>query len=95
MEECEEKNFQCKHNTLEEEPKSCSCRWGPCPRPIPRLACLFSFFLSFEEAQEAARTRDPAGGGGVAERGRGERRDRRRSDKGKNDESGWDDREVA
>ena len=26
-------------------PKSCSCRWGPCPRPIPRLACLFSFFL--------------------------------------------------
>ena len=28
-------------------PKSCSCRWGPCPRPIPRLACLFSFFLSF------------------------------------------------
>ena len=27
-------------------PKSCSCRWGPCPRPIPRLACLFSFFLS-------------------------------------------------
>ena len=25
-------------------PKSCSCRWGPCPRPIPRLACLFSFF---------------------------------------------------
>ena len=25
--------------------KSCSCRWGPCPRPIPRLACLFSFFL--------------------------------------------------
>ena len=30
----------------------------------------------------------PAGGGGVAERGRGERRDRGRSDKGKNDESG-------
>ena len=28
-------------------PKSCSCRWGPCPRPIPRLACLFSFFLWF------------------------------------------------
>ena len=28
-------------------PKSCSCKWGPCPRPIPRLACLFSFFLSF------------------------------------------------
>ena len=27
-------------------PKSCSCRWGPCPRPIPRLAWLFSFFLS-------------------------------------------------
>ena len=26
-------------------PKSCSCRCGPCPRPIPRLACLFSFFL--------------------------------------------------
>ena len=31
-------------------PKSCSCRWGPCPRPIPRLACLFSFFLSFRFA---------------------------------------------
>ena len=30
-------------------PKSCSCRWGPCPRPIPRLACLFSFFLSFQQ----------------------------------------------
>ena len=30
-------------------PKSCSCRWGPCPRPIPRLACLFSFFFSAPE----------------------------------------------
>ena len=28
-------------------PRSCSCRWGPhCPSPIPRLAWLFSFFLS-------------------------------------------------
>ena len=25
-------------------PRSCSCRWGPCPRPIPPLGCLFSFF---------------------------------------------------
>ena len=30
-------------------PKSCSCRWGPCPPP-PSLVwvCLFSFFLSFQ-----------------------------------------------
>ena len=30
-------------------PKSCSCRWGPCP-PHPSLVwvCLFSFFLSLE-----------------------------------------------
>ena len=28
-------------------PKSCSCRWGPCPPPIPRLGCVFCFFLSF------------------------------------------------
>ena len=29
-------------------PKSCSCRWGPCPRPIPRLAsCFLSFFGCF------------------------------------------------
>ena len=25
-------------------PRSCSCRWGPCPSPTPRLVCLFSFF---------------------------------------------------
>ena len=36
----------------------------------------------------SSENKGPAGGGGVAERGRGERRDRRRSDKGKNDESG-------
>ena len=36
-------------------PKSCSCRWGPCPRPIPRLACLFSFFLSFDTGETAKR----------------------------------------
>ena len=31
-------------------PKSCSCRWGPCPPP-PSLVwvCLFSFFLSSRE----------------------------------------------
>ena len=29
-------------------PKSCSCRWGPCPRPIPRLRFgVPVFFLSF------------------------------------------------
>ena len=43
----------------------------------------------YNKAKEAARTRDrSAGGGAVAERGRGERRDRGRSDKGENDESG-------
>ena len=32
--------------------QSCSCRWGPCPRPIPRLGCLFSFFLSGAHCQK-------------------------------------------
>ena len=80
-------------------PKSCSCRWGPCPRPIPCLACLFSFFLfraricseeggAAPKGARSSENKGPAGGGGVAERGRGERRDRRRSDKGEHDESG-------
>ena len=25
--------------------RSCSCRWGPCPSPTPRLACPFYFFI--------------------------------------------------
>ena len=27
-------------------PKSCSCRWGPCPPPLSLVFRLFSFFLS-------------------------------------------------
>ena len=26
--------------------RSCSCRWGPCPSPTPRLACTLYLFLS-------------------------------------------------
>ena len=37
-------------------PKSCSCRWGPCPRPIPRLACLFSFFFLSGKSRHRAHT---------------------------------------
>ena len=25
--------------------RSCSCRWGPCPSPTPRLACPFYLFI--------------------------------------------------
>ena len=46
-------------------PKSCSCRWGPCPRPIPRLACLFSFFLSFSTQVKARHRLKSLCGGGV------------------------------
>ena len=27
--------------------RSCSCRWGPCPSPTPRLACPFYLFIYF------------------------------------------------
>ena len=40
-------------------PRSCSCRWGPCPSPIPRLICLFSFFFTAKIL-----TRDGGGGQG-------------------------------
>ena len=56
------------------------------PSSHPSLG-LSVFFLSFFYTR-CSENKGPAGGGGVAERGRGERRDRRRSDKGKNDESG-------
>ena len=41
-----------------------------------------------EETRRLRESKGPAGGGGAAERSRGERRDRRRRDKGKNDEKG-------
>ena len=36
-------------------PRSCSCRWGPCPSPTPRLACPFYLFYLFRVSPEGSR----------------------------------------